>query len=78
MTDNAQWSVPQDAKLWAVFRHGDIDVVPTNDDKEHIAGAKCECHPVVEIHGSYLFVLHNAYDFREVLEGDLIKEILNG
>lgn len=56
-------------KLWGNFRHdGDIDVVPVNDDKEHVAGADCGCHPTVEVYGSNLVIIHNAYDFREVKE----------
>jgi len=55
-------------KVWVVFRHGDIDCVPTNDDKEHVAGPDCECNPNVEVEGGVLIITHNAYDFREVKE----------
>jgi len=67
-------------KLWAVFRsENDIDVIPTNDIKEHISGVDCLCNPKVEIEGACLIIIHNSYDFREVKEGmsTLIQDILN-
>lgn len=67
-------------KVWAVFRHdNDIDVVPTNDSKEHISGSGCECNPKVEVEGACLIFIHNSYDFREVKEGmsTLMQDILS-
>lgn len=55
-------------KPWVVFRHGDIDVVPMNDDLEHIAGAECPCHPRVEVYGASILCVHNAFDYREYFE----------
>jgi len=80
LTDNSKWSIPKELdKVWAVFRHGDIDVVPTNDDKEHIAGQDCECNPVAKIEGATVIYVHNAFDFREVAEemDILIEQVTN-
>jgi hypothetical protein len=57
----------------------DLDIVPTNDEKEHIPGSGCPCQPKVMVKGANLIIIHNAYDFREVKEGmsTLMQDILN-
>lgn len=54
-----------------------IHVYPLNDDKEHdLTGTQCTCEPRIEFkdpfNGEYYIeglVIHNAFDFREVMEG---------
>ena len=50
----------------------DLHIVPKDDLKEHDTsaetGANCHCNPRVEVVGSRLIIIHNAYDDRETLE----------
>jgi len=47
----------------------DYHVYPVNDLHEHVLeGTECPCHPRIEVSGGGLLIIHNAWDFREVLE----------
>lgn len=53
----------------------DTHVYPLDDDKEHIlVGTDCPCEPRIEVQGSSLLIIHNAWDFRELHEPDGILE----
>ena len=42
----------------------DLHVTPLDDLLPHSDGADCICDPSVEIHGSKLLIIHNAFDGR--------------
>ena len=55
----------------------DIHVYPVNDKQEHITdGPGCPCDPVIEIEGAVLLYIHNAFDYREIIEQAI--DIMNG
>ena len=48
---------------------GDIHVSPINDKREHVFdGANCPCDPEVILEGATLIIVHNSWDFREIVE----------
>lgn len=52
-----------------------INIIPINDDKEHIEDTTCDCSPTISIESEEMIVIHNAYDNREGLE--MAKDALN-
>jgi hypothetical protein len=47
----------------------DVHVYPLKDLREHVTdGSGCPCAPRVEVVGSNLLYVHNAWDNREVIE----------
>jgi hypothetical protein len=59
------------------LHNGDVHVYPLNDLQEHITdGPGCPCGPRVELEGSSLIYVHNAFDHREIVEQAI--DILNG
>jgi len=60
------------------MHNGDVHVYPLNDLREHFtSGPGCPCAPRVEVVGGNLLYVHNAFDFREIFEGDLMQDILS-
>lgn len=58
-------------KLWGTFvqDNGDIAVMPIDDLYEHEPASKnCLCHPIVELVGAHLLIVHNAFDKRHIEE----------
>ena len=54
----------------------DIHVYPVDDEHPHdLIGTKCQCNPTIEVVGATLIIIHNAFDWREVIEQ--AKEIIN-
>ncbi len=55
----------------------DVHVYPLNDLHEHLTiGTGCPCEPTVEVIGANLLIIHNAFDYREIIEQAI--EIMNG
>jgi len=51
-------------------------ITPTDDKKAHKEeGTLCECEPKVKIENGEMIVIHNAFDYREMIEQT--KEVLN-
>ena len=47
----------------------DIHVYPVNDLRDHITDAPgCPCEPRIEVEGATLIYVHNAWDYREIVE----------
>lgn len=58
-------------KGWGVFKDepGYVVVLPLNDVREHNkCSHDCACMPHLEIIGATLLIVHNAFDFRHVVE----------
>ncbi len=55
---------------WGVYvEPGYMVVLPIDDIREHDKFSKdCECMPEVEVAGANLMIVHNAFDFRHVVE----------
>lgn len=48
---------------------GDYLVYPIDDKQEHdLESPDCPCSPTIEVMGDKLLIIHNAFDFRDVLE----------
>jgi len=47
---------------------GDRNVIPIDDIDLHIEDHSCSCNPKIEIIGSKLLIVHNAWDNREIFE----------
>lgn len=46
-----------------------INILPTNDIKEHTEDSTCKCRPSVEIlENGELMIIHNSFDGREAYE----------
>jgi hypothetical protein len=56
-----------------------INVLPSNDLKDHDESTACECRPRVEMINGEMLVIHNAYDNREVVEqaNEILKQSSN-
>jgi hypothetical protein len=55
----------------------DIHVYPLDDLQEHITdGPGCPCEPRVDVDGAVLIYIHNAFDYREIVEQAI--DIMNG
>ncbi len=48
---------------------GDIHVSPVNDKYPHVLeGVDCPCNPEISLEGATLIIVHNSFDFREIVE----------
>jgi hypothetical protein len=68
----------ENKKPWQVFKNietGDVNVMPVGEE-EHDFNPKCRCVPRVDMEGSKLVIVHNAFDHREIVEQAV--SILNG
>jgi hypothetical protein len=61
MTASKPWEVVETEK-------GDVHVVPLNDKKEHTLLTDCSCGPRIDVEGAKLIIVHNAWDWREIVE----------
>ena len=43
-------------------------IIPVNDLKEHEDSSTCHCSPSVCLEGGDIFIVHNSYDGREIIE----------
>ena len=56
-------------KIWEVrWFCNDLHVMPLNDKREHEWSADCPCRPDTELVGATLLVIHDAFDFRHIME----------
>jgi hypothetical protein len=57
-------------KSWINIKNinNDINVLPIKDIRLHIENISCSCNPRIEIIGSNLCIIHNAWDNRELFE----------
>jgi hypothetical protein len=71
--------VPSGARYqWGVFKseNGDVNVLPLGEEDGHTGSKDCPCQPRVDMEGSRLVILHNAFDHREIVEQAVA--IMNG
>ena len=56
--------------------YNDFNVLPVGDINPHTESSDCPCNPAVEIIGAKLYIIHNAWDNRELFEeiNQAIKE----
>jgi hypothetical protein len=54
----------------------DRHVVPTNDRQSHLWDEDCPCSPTIKVYGDDRVIVHNAWDYREIIEQAVA--ILNG
>ena len=45
-----------------------INIIPTNDLKEHEESTTCQCKPKIIENNGEIIVVHNSYDGREYVE----------
>jgi len=59
-----------------MYLYDDMNVLPVGDIDQHTESSDCPCNPTVEILGSKLYIIHNAWDNRELFEeiNQAIKE----
>ena len=59
-----------DKKWWINIKkmNNDINILPVGDIRTHVEDATCPCNPRVEIIGANLYIVHNAWDHRELFE----------
>ncbi len=72
-------AVASEDKLWAIYdcmeTAGELHVAPIGDRKRHQLRIKCRCRPSLMVVGEAIIVIHNAFDFREIVEWLNEKEV---